>query len=31
MIQVEARRRWLEHLRATPIDVDAEQLPVAAG
>ncbi|MEP7113780.1 MAG: hypothetical protein ABI862_10970 [Ilumatobacteraceae bacterium] len=25
MIQVDARRRWLEHLRATPIDVDAEQ------
>jgi hypothetical protein len=31
MIQVDARRRWLEHLRATPIDVDPEQLPTTAG
>ena len=30
MIQVDARRRWLEHLRAMPIDDDAEQLPEAA-
>ena len=30
MIQVDARRRWLEHLRSTPIDDDAEQLPEAA-
>jgi GntR family transcriptional repressor for pyruvate dehydrogenase complex len=27
MIQVEARRRWLEHLRAKPIDEDAQQRP----
>ena len=27
MIQVDARRRWLEHLRTNPVDVDAEQLP----
>lgn len=31
LIQVDARRRWLEHLRAQPIDVDTEQLPVAGG
>jgi GntR family transcriptional regulator, transcriptional repressor for pyruvate dehydrogenase complex len=31
LIQVDARRSWLEHLRALPIDVDAEQLPVATG
>jgi GntR family transcriptional repressor for pyruvate dehydrogenase complex len=28
LIQVDARRRWLEHLRAQPINVDAEQVPV---
>jgi GntR family transcriptional regulator, transcriptional repressor for pyruvate dehydrogenase complex len=31
LIQVDARRRWLEHLRATPIDDESEQPPVAAG
>jgi GntR family transcriptional regulator, transcriptional repressor for pyruvate dehydrogenase complex len=31
MIQVDTRRRWLEHLRSTPVDVDADQLPAAAG
>jgi GntR family transcriptional repressor for pyruvate dehydrogenase complex len=30
LIQVDARRRWLEHLRTTPVDVDGEQLPVVA-
>lgn len=30
MIQVDARRRWLEHLRATPVDDDAEQQPAPA-
>jgi len=30
MIQVDARRRWLEHLRATPVDVDADQVPAAS-
>ena len=29
LIQVDTRRRWLEHLRATPIDVDAEPSPIA--
>ena len=27
MIQVEARRRWLEHLRAKPVNEDAQQRP----
>ncbi len=31
LIQVDARRRWLEHLRATTVDVDADQLPTTAG
>lgn len=30
LIQVDARRRWLEHLRAMPIDEDTDQVPEPA-